>query len=68
MEWLNFISTESHKSFGALFNPDITPAHKEYQLALIGKRCDLLKQQRVLTPLPKRGYLPKIKIVRFRRI
>lgn len=45
MELLNFISTEIHKSFGALFNPNITPAHKEHQLALIGKRCDLLSQQ-----------------------
>ena len=45
MESLNFISTEIHKSFGALFNPNIAPAHKEYQLALIGKRCDVLSQQ-----------------------
>jgi glutathione S-transferase len=45
MESLNFISTEIHKSFGALFNPNITPAHKELQLALIGKRCDVLSQQ-----------------------
>ena len=45
MESLNFISTEFHKSFGALFNPNITPAHKEHQLALIGKRCDVLSQQ-----------------------
>ncbi len=45
MELLNFISTEVHKSFGALFNPNITPAHKEHQLALIGKRCDVLSQQ-----------------------
>ncbi len=45
MELLNFISTEIHKSFGALFNPNITPAHKEHQLALIGKRCDVLSQQ-----------------------
>ena len=45
MELLNFISTEINKSFGALFNPNITPAHKEHQLALIGKRCDLLSQQ-----------------------
>ncbi len=45
MELLNFISTEIHKSFGALFNPNITPAHKEHQLALIEKRCDFLSQQ-----------------------
>lgn len=45
MESLNFISTEIHKSFGALFNPDITPAHKDHQLALIGKRCGVLSEQ-----------------------
>ncbi len=45
MESLNFISSEIHKSFGALFNPNITPAHREYQLALIEKRCDFLSQQ-----------------------
>ena len=45
MEQLNFISTEIHKSFGALFNPNITPAHKEHQLALIERRCDVLSQQ-----------------------
>ena len=45
MESLNFISTEIHKSFGALFNPNISPAHKEHQLALIEKRCDVLRQQ-----------------------
>ena len=45
MELLNFISTEIHKSFGALFKPNITPAHKEHQLALIEKRCDFLSRQ-----------------------
>lgn len=45
MELLNFISTEIHKTLGALFNPNITPAHKEYQHALIEKRCDVLSQQ-----------------------
>lgn len=45
MEMLNFISTEIHKSFGALFNPNITAAHKEHQLALIEKRCDVLSEQ-----------------------
>ena len=45
MELLNFISTEIHKSFGELFNPNITSAHKEHQIALIEKRCDFLSQQ-----------------------
>lgn len=45
MELLNSISTEIHKSVGALFNPNITPDHKAYQLALIERRCDVLTQQ-----------------------
>ncbi len=44
MEILNFISTEFHKSFGALFNPKITDAHRNHQLGLISKRCDTLIQ------------------------
>jgi glutathione S-transferase len=41
-EWLNFISAEFHKTLGALFNPRITPEWKENQLALFGRRCDLV--------------------------
>lgn len=40
MEWLNFISSEIHKSLGALFNPKITPEWKDNQIALFGRRCD----------------------------
>ncbi len=40
MEWLNFISSEIHKSLGALFNPKITPEWKDNQIALFGRRCE----------------------------
>jgi len=42
MEWLNFISSEIHKTLGALFNPKITPEWKDNQVALFGRRCDFL--------------------------
>lgn len=42
MEWLNFISSEIHKTLGALFNPGITPEWKEDRIALFGRRCDYL--------------------------
>jgi len=45
MEWLNFISSEVHKTLGALFNPKITPEWKDNQIALFGRRCDFLVQQ-----------------------
>lgn len=40
MEALNFISSELHKTLGALFNPKITPEWKEDRIALFGRRCD----------------------------
>lgn len=45
MEWLNFISSEIHKTLGALFNPKITPEWKDNQIALFGRRCDYLVQE-----------------------
>ncbi len=42
MEALNFISSEVHKTLGALFNPKITPEWKEDRIALFGRRCDAL--------------------------
>jgi len=42
MEWLGFISTEIHKTLGALFNPKITPEWRENQVALFGRRADWL--------------------------
>jgi glutathione S-transferase len=45
MEWLNFISSELHKTLGALFNPKIIPEWKQDRIALFGRRCDFLVQQ-----------------------
>ena len=45
MEWLSFISSEMHKTLGALFNPKITPEGKEDRIVLFGRRCDFLVQQ-----------------------
>ena len=42
MEWLNFISSEIHKTLGALFNPKVTLEWKENQIALFGRRCDYI--------------------------
>lgn len=42
MEWLNFISSEVHKTLGALFNPQITPEWRDSHIALFGRRCDRL--------------------------
>jgi glutathione S-transferase len=45
MEALNFIATEMHKSFGALFNPNLTPEQKEQQLKQVASRCDITAHQ-----------------------
>jgi glutathione S-transferase len=37
-EWLNFIGTELHKGFGALFNAATPPAYKTMAIAQIAKR------------------------------
>jgi glutathione S-transferase len=37
-EWLNFISTEIHKSFSALFNPAMPEAAKEINMAKLKQR------------------------------
>ena len=42
MEWLNFISSEIHKTLGALFNPSISPEWKANQIALFDRRADWL--------------------------
>lgn len=42
MEWLNFISSEIHKTLGALFNPAITPEWRADRVALFGRRADWL--------------------------
>lgn len=52
MEWLNFISTELHKSFGALFNPEMPDAWKTWVRGLLGRRLDFVAAQ-----LGDRSYL-----------
>ena len=42
-ELLGYINSEIHKSYGPLFNPNITPEAKEYQLATLRKRFDLVE-------------------------
>ena len=45
MEWLNFISTELHKGFGALFNPKAPADWKALVRELIGQRLDVVAAQ-----------------------
>ncbi len=45
MEWINFISTEIHKTFGPLWRPDTPDATKENQRTLLAKRFDYLAEQ-----------------------
>jgi glutathione S-transferase len=42
LEWLNFISTEVHKTLGALFNPQLPAACRAVPIALLRRRCDWL--------------------------
>lgn len=44
-EWLNFITAEVHKSFGALFTPGTPDATKEMAKARISKRLEWVDQQ-----------------------
>jgi glutathione S-transferase len=39
-QWLNFIASEIHKSFGLLFNPSAPEEVKQLAKALLGKRLD----------------------------
>ncbi len=43
-EWLNFISTELHKQFSPLFNPESSDAVKAAQRKRLGERFDYLAQ------------------------
>jgi glutathione S-transferase len=45
IEWLAFISTEIHKSFGPLFKPATPEATKQAQKDLLAKRFDYLAEQ-----------------------
>jgi glutathione S-transferase len=40
LEWLNFISTEVHKTLGALFNPQLPATCRAVPIALLQRRCD----------------------------
>jgi glutathione S-transferase len=42
LEWLNFISSEVHKTLGALFNPNLPVECRGVPLALFERRCDWL--------------------------
>ena len=42
LEWLNFISTEVHKTLGALFNPKLPATCRAIPIALFQRRCDWL--------------------------
>ncbi len=42
MEWLNFVSSEIHKSYGPLWKPDTPEAAKQSAKDLLGQRFDYL--------------------------
>lgn len=45
IEWLNFIATEVHKSFGALWNPAASEDAKDSARQLLTRRCSYLAQR-----------------------
>ncbi len=45
IEWLAFISTEVHKPFGPLFNPDTPDATRQAQKDQLAKRFDYVAEQ-----------------------
>ena len=45
LEWVNFVATELHKSFGPLFNPAAGEESKQLARDLIGKKLDYVDQQ-----------------------
>src|SRR5690348_16891458 len=44
LEWLNYITSEVHKSFSPLFNPAATDAVKAYTVQLLEKKFDWLNK------------------------
>lgn len=42
MEWLSFVSSEMHKTLGALFNPKVTPEWRAAIIERFGMRSDYL--------------------------
>jgi len=49
-QWLNFISTELHKGFGALFNPALPKEAGEMFLGTVAQRLDVLAPQLESSP------------------
>lgn len=45
LEWVNYVATELHKSFGPLFNPASSDEAKQSARDLIGKKFDFVEQQ-----------------------
>jgi glutathione S-transferase len=45
LEWVNFVATELHKSFGALFNPTAGDEAKQSARDLIGKKLDFVERE-----------------------
>ena len=45
LEFLNFITTELHKRFGFLFNPNATDAFKQFVIADLRKKLDYIDGQ-----------------------
>jgi len=43
-EWLNFITSEMHKAYGPLFNPQTPDAYREMSKTRIGDRLDFLSK------------------------
>lgn len=44
-ETLNYLTSEIHKSFSPLFNPDVQPAVREERLAYLTRRFGLIEKQ-----------------------
>jgi glutathione S-transferase len=44
-EWLNFITSELHKGFGALFNPAVPDAYRTIAIDRVGTRLDFLESK-----------------------
>jgi glutathione S-transferase len=45
LEWVNFITTELHKSFAPLFNPQSSEEVKQLFIAQIGKKFDFVEER-----------------------
>jgi glutathione S-transferase len=43
-EWLNYVTSEMHKAYGPLFNPQTPDAYKEMSRTNIGNRFDFLSK------------------------